>query len=379
MVLKNIRAEKPAYGGRCLAFVEGKALFISGILPGERADVAVTADKGDYSFGDVLEIIEESPHRITPQCNNFGTCGGCDYLHASYEAELAMKRDVITDSLTRIGKFPVDGIPPIETRSSERFGYRSHADVKTDVSGRNGFYRKESNETVSFPAGGCPLLWKPVAEAACEIETDGENGFRIAAGTDGVPRSSLEGNPIIKETEDDVILEREINCFYQANRLLRGAMRETVTRYAELSKDDAFIDGACGVGFFALGLARRAGSGIGYDIDRKSIGWARNNARKNGIENIKFETSDLGNIGSAGGEFNAIVVDPPRTGLSKNARRGIIALHPSRIVYVSCNPSTFARDAADFAATGYTFAELSFIDMFPGTMHIEMIGLFIKC
>ncbi len=155
-------------------------------------------------------------------------------------------------------------------------------------------------------------------------------------------------------------------------------MRETVSRYATLSKDDALSTGPAAWDSLRSDLARRAGSGIGYDIDRTSIGWAQKNARKNGIENIKFEASDLGKIESTGGEFGAIVVDPPRTGLSKNARRGITALRPSRIVYVSCNPSTFARDAADFAAAGYTLAELSFIDMFPGTMHIEMIGLFIK-
>jgi 23S rRNA (uracil1939-C5)-methyltransferase len=155
-------------------------------------------------------------------------------------------------------------------------------------------------------------------------------------------------------------------------------MRETVARYASLAEDDIFIDGACGVGFFALDLARRAASGTGYDIERENIRWARHNAKKNGIATVKFETRDLSKLEETGGTFGAVVVDPPRAGLSKKARRGIAFLEPRAIVCVSCNPSTFARDATYFSAAGYVLRELTFIDMFPGTRHIELIARFAR-
>ena len=353
MIYENILIEKAVYGGYGLAFADGKALFVEGVIPGETVDARVTRDTASHSFAAATEIRTPSPHRIAPECPSFGACGGCDYLYADYDTELAMKREIILDALARIGKFRADTIPAIGTQSSERFGYRSHAEVKLDNRGRAGFYRKESNDVVPFPPAGCLLLWKPLVEGIRAREGSTGKGFRIAAGADMAPRSSLEGSPVIAEQEGDIVLERDIRCFYQANRLLRGAMRETVARYASLAEDDNFIDGACGVGFFALDLARRAASGTGYDIERESVRWARHNAKKNGIDNVKFEARDLSKLDLTGGTYGAVVVDPPRAGLPKKARRGITFLEPRAIVYVSCNPATFARDAADFAAAGY--------------------------
>lgn len=378
MIHKNITIEKAVYGGYGLAFADGKALFVEGALPGETVDARVVRDTASHSFAAVAEIQTPSPHRIAPECPCFGACGGCDYLFADYDTELAMKREIILDSLARIGKFRFETIPSIDTRSSKRFGYRSHAEVKLDAGGRAGFFRKESNDVVPFPAAGCLLLWGNLIEGIGARDGAAGKGYRIAAGADGVPRSSMEGSPVITEKEGDIVLDRDIRCFYQANRRLRGAMRETVARYASLAEDDNFIDGACGVGFFALDLARRAASGTGYDIERESVRWARHNAEKNGIGNVKFEARDLSKLEETGGTYGAVVVDPPRAGLPKKARRGITFLEPRAIVYVSCNPATFARDAADFAATGYGFRELTFIDMFPGTQHIELIARFTR-
>lgn len=375
-ILKNVEIIKAVYGGYGLAFIDGKALFVEGALPGETVDARVMRDTASHSFASAGEILSPSPHRIVPECPNFGSCGGCDYLFADYDTELAMKREIILDALARIGKFRADILPAIETRSAGRFGYRSHAEVKRGERGLAGFFRKESNEVVAFPDTGCLLLWKPIVEGIRANRETGETGFRIAAGSDGVPHSSMEESPVIVEMEDDIVLERDIRCFYQANRFLRKVMWETVARYASLGEDDVFIDGACGVGFFTLGLARRAGQGTGYDIERDSIRWARRNARKNGLANVKFEARDLSKLDLTGGRFGAVVVDPPRAGLSKKARRGITFLEPRAIVYVSCNPATFARDAADFSAEGYPLRELTFIDMFPGTRHIELISRF---
>ncbi len=373
MRIKELRVEKAVYGGFGLAFHDGKAVFVAGAIPGEIVDARIIRDTASHSFAAIDSVLAPSLHRISPECPNFGTCGGCDYLHADYETELAMKREIILDTLSRIGKLPADIIPQIDTRSAERFGYRSHAEVKL-ADGRAGFYRRESNEVVPFPEGGCRLLWAQVMEGIRAAEGAPGKGFRIAAGLDGAPRTSLEGSPVITEREDDIILERDIRCFYQANRLLRAAMRETVARYASLEKGDAFIDGACGVGFFALDLARCGASGTGYDIDRESVKWARHNAKSNGISGVKFEAKDLSKLDLTSGSYGAIVLDPPRAGLSKKARRGVAFLEPRTIVYVSCNPATFARDAADFAAAGYAMRDLTFIDMFPGTQHIELIA-----
>ncbi len=376
MRISSLHIEKSVLGGFGLGFSNGKAVFVWGTIPGEIIEAKIIHETASHAFAEIVDFHHTSPHRIRPVCPNFGICGGCDYLHVDYEEELDIKKEIIIDSLTRIGKFLYDTIPKLHTFASERFGYRSHADIKFSHSRKVGFYKKESIEVVPFPEEGCSLL---APELVCGIQSCKgihTHSLKVAKGADGEFHSSLEKNAVIREFENNILFERNIHCFFQSNQFLRSSMAKIVCDYSNICNIERFIDGACGVGFFGLHLAKNAHEGIGFDISKESIVWARHNALLNNMINIHFSAESLSSLHITQGDFAVFLVDPPRAGLSKKARRTIAFLHPQKIVYVSCNPATFSRDARDFVNAGYSFTNAAFIDMFPATKHIELIGLF---
>jgi 23S rRNA (uracil1939-C5)-methyltransferase len=145
-----------------------------------------------------------------------------------------------------------------------------------------------------------------------------------------------------------------------------------------VQKTRSFLDIGCGVGFFSLYMAAAAKAGHGVDINKKSIAMARRNAAANNISNVSFQAAAAAEINPARHECDVVFIDPPRAGLDKKSRRTVNAIKPERIVYISCSPPTFARDAADFIKGGYALDSLTFIDMFPCTQHIELISLFTR-
>lgn len=371
----TIIIEKAAFGGYGLGFHNGKAVFVSGALRGETVTAMVTEAKKYHAFAALCEVLSPSSARIEPACPNFGRCGGCDYLHADYGAELAMKRDILAESLVRIAKIPYGDIPAVETVAGERFGYRSIASVKTDSTGAVGFFRRGTNDLVAFPRGGCPLLWEPLRAFRPQAAAFAHSEVKIAAGADGALHSELEGSPVIREVERDTVYERSIHCFFQANRHLRARMTDLVLEMTCVGHGERFLDLACGVGYFTIPLGMRSGSGVGRDIEPESVRWAGTNAAINGVRNLKFAVGDFARHTTRGGRFDTIVLDPPRTGLAGGAVPAITAFKARRIVYVSCDPATFARDCAGFLKSGYRIDRLVMIDMFPATGHIETVCL----
>ena len=366
--------QKSAYGGYGLGFLDRMAVFIPYSFPGDRLRAAITVEKKSHAFGEIDEIIEPSQMRMAPECPNYTLCGGCDYLGVSYERELGIKRAILAESIERIGAFPRDATPEIETINGPRFHYRSHATVKYD-DGTTGFFARGTSSLVSFPPGGCRLVSEKIAEGLAGNPPDGSGEFRIAEDVNGRLLRSTEADRIVEESVSGIVYRRHISSFFQSNRFLRERMLQTVGELTQFEKDERFIDIGCGVGFFTLYLARRGNPGTGIDRDHKSISPARENARINNIGPISFMSADASFLPTRGHAGQTIVLDPPRAGLSAGARAAITGLKPRRIVYVSCNPTTFARDIRDFHAAGYTPRRIVFIDMFPATMHIEAIGL----
>ncbi|NCU33249.1 MAG: class I SAM-dependent RNA methyltransferase [Candidatus Moranbacteria bacterium] len=183
---------------------------------------------------------------------------------------------------------------------------------------------------------------------------------------------------MIEESECGITYKREINGFFQANRFLRSRMLEIVKEYSDLTIKDNFIDIGCGCGFFTLYLARDAAAGYGFDVDKKGIDHAEKNAVLNSIDNVKFFAISSSEIHPHKVKAASVIVDPPRMGLTKKTRQTINAINPDKIIYVSCNPSTYARDIRDFISRGYKLDRLTMIDMFPGTHHIEIITRLVK-
>ncbi|HSV98465.1 MAG TPA: methyltransferase domain-containing protein [Spirochaetota bacterium] len=370
----EIVIQKVAYGGFGLGFLDRMAVFVPYAFPGDRIRAALTVEKKSHAFGEIAEIIDPSEMRTTPECPNYTRCGGCDYLAVSYEHELEIKRGILAESIERIGSFPRDTIPAIETISGPRLHYRSHATVKYD-GGATGLYARGTSSLIAFPPEGCLLVSERIAAALREKVPGVADEFRIAEDAHGRILRSTEADRMVEDIVAGILYRRDISSFFQSNRFLRERMLGTVGEFAGLKKDERFIDIGCGVGFFTLDLARSGNPGTGVDRDRIAISSARENARANNIGSAAFLTADASSFPARGHAGDTVILDPPRAGISAAARGAISGLSPRRIIYVSCNPTTFARDIRDFAAAGYPLKKILFIDMFPATMHIEAIGL----
>lgn len=374
----TVKIDKAVYGGYGLGFHEGKAVLVLHGLPGDVAEIGVTEEKKDYLSGVVNKIHEPSEGRTIPSCPNFGNCGGCDYLNSSYEHELEIKKGVLLDCLRRIAKTPADSLPDIHTVSGNRLHYRSHASIKADPAGRVGFYARGTSELVPFPGQGCSLLSEDVLDGLSVSPAAGGGDFRVAVGMDSVPRFSFGRDQMVREMEKDVLYERDIQCFFQSNHFLRSKLLRITGDYAELAPGESFLDLGCGVGFFTLYLAGRCTGGVGVDISSRNIVWANHNKKINNMDHVAFRNADVTTASFEDQKPEAIIVDPPRAGIAPSARKRILSLHPERLVYISCNPSTFARDSLDFREGGYELKKLTLIDMFPGTCHIEVISQFVR-
>ena len=372
MIFPRVTIEKTVYGGYGLAHFDGRAIFVDKAIPGDTVSVEIFIEKKDYSFARIKEIISPAQIRKESLCPSFHLCGGCSFLCVDYADEINLKKNILLDSLKHIGGIDFE-IANVDIITGERFHYRSHALVKRS-NGMTGFFSRGTNDIVPFPNEGCMLLAKELFESLSSHTSD--RGFRIALSANGSISTSNGNFYKINEHEMNVIYERNVHDFFQSNRFLRASMLERVGEYANLSLDEDFIDIGCGIGFFTLYLASRARFGHGVDINNDCIKSAQDNAKINKIKNVSFELLPASQINPFRKKYDLILADPPRAGLDKKTRQTILAMKSKRIVYVSCNPSTFARDAKDLINGGYSMKKLTFIDMFPCTYHIETIALF---
>jgi len=269
-------------------------------------------------------------------------------------------------------------IPEISQVYDNRFHYRTHAEVKNNINGNPGFYQKESHNLISFPKKGCLLLAKPLLQFLSDSPKQKQKGYKIAMSYTNHCSSSINLDSVTEELEKKISYKRDISLFFQANQFLRSRMLEIVEKYSDLSSSDTFLDIGCGVGFFTLLCASHAKKGVGIDINSKSIQWAKHNAKQNRCDNVSFIGQSVPDIHPYRSNYHVVIIDPPRSGISKRDRKSICTIAPHHIVYVSCNPTTFSRDCRDFISYGYSLKGLTLIDMFPGTFHIEVIALLTK-
>ena len=369
----TLRIEKSAFGGFGLTFHDTHAMFIPFVLPGELVEITEPEYKRSVGFSKPVKILEPSEDRITPECPNFGTCGGCDYLHMTYERELVEKKAILKDALLRIGKFKEDAIPEIETIHGERFHYRSHASVKTDSAGLCGFFAKDSHDVIPFPEQGCLLLDNRLNQVL--KGTYNAQEVKAAVDKDGHVLLSVGDTVLMSDLELGVEYTREIHTFFQANRFLRAQMITEVLKGASAAQDSTVLDLGCGTGFFTLQAAKKCRSAHGIDISEESIASAKKNAAENGITNVSFNAKPDDRTDPVRDAADIVITDPPRAGLSAKTKNSLIRMKPSRIVYVSCNVTTWARDVKDFSMEGFHLSHCTMIDMFPGTLHIEVISV----
>ncbi len=371
IVIDNI-----AYGGYGVGRVDGKAVFVDYAVPGDELEIEIYDDRKNFSFASFKEIVKPSDKRVNSPCPNFGICGGCSYLNLSYSDEIDFKKIILKDQLKRIAS--LINVPEINIITGDRFHYRSHSSVKCnhDICG---FYGKNSNDIIPFPESGCKLLSQNLIDGLNTPAIKNMNReLKIAEDWRGNFFYDNDNLNTIEEKTGDYYFKRDIYSFFQSNKYLRKQMSDTVFNYSDLTDRDEFADICSGCGFFTIPLSKNALSGTGYDIDKRSIKSAQINASLNNCQNLKFYPLSESEINPVKLNVKTVVIDPPRAGISKKGRRTINAVNPEVIVYVSCNPSTFSRDIVDFFKNGYLLSDITLIDMFPCTHHIEVIGRLVK-
>jgi tRNA/tmRNA/rRNA uracil-C5-methylase (TrmA/RlmC/RlmD family) len=354
MRLVNLKIEDVAFGGKGVARENGKAVFIPFTVDGESVSAEIVRDKKKFAEAEVIEVLEASEHRVAPECPYFGRCGGCSYQHIDYEHQLAIKWRQARDLLQRIGKIKEVPMRPIIS-SAASYGYRNRITVHVEE-GIVGFFHRDSHRLIDVER--CPIAMDAVNDAltALRASRPREGHFTLRAHPSG-PR-----------------------IFAQANDVVATALRNLVTGLIP-DGQQLLIDAYCGAGFFAKTLRGKFERVIGIDWDRFAI----QEAKKDATDKEKYIAGDVDLIltdldvaapgctaaGQSSGNRMTLIVDPPASGLSETTRRAIMDRAPHTFIYISCNPSTLARDLQDFVER-FTIESVTPLDMFPQTAEIEV-------
>jgi 23S rRNA (uracil1939-C5)-methyltransferase len=415
----QVAIEKPAAGGRMIARHDGQVVLVAGAVPGERVVARVERVDRNLAFAAVADVQDASPDRRAPFADP--RCGGCVYSHIAYPRQVALKADVLRDAFLRIGRIPLEA--DVRVAPSPERGHRMRARLHVQ-DGRVGFYR-EGTHSLCDPsatgqlteaalatvrtaveavhrAGGqaqtveltenvpgdtralsigvvdASQLWRvPVAEIADGDQIAGvvihdQRGQRIVAGDPGVAdRLSLLTNGLASEGE----LRRHPESFFQSNRFLVSRLVGAVLD--EVPPDGKVLDLYAGVGLFAVSLAAAGRVGItAVEGDRASGADLQRNAGPFGDALTLALESVESALGRLHGPVETVIVDPPRTGISPSALDRIVQRRAGRVVYVSCDPATLARDARKLVDAGYSLESLRGFDLFPNTPHVESLGVF---
>ncbi len=345
--------------------------------------------RGGASLGKIEAILEPSPERVDPLCPHFGSCGGCDFQQLSYEQQLAAKVDFIADCLRRIGGITYEADIPI-VQSPDPWAYRGVAEWQVDPAvGKVGYFARDSHdiEDVEY----CPIVEPSLNSALAgvraklaESPASARHEVRAMAGDDWAVVHHTEESappPTVTRSVGDETFQLDPRVFYQANAALLEELTEEVVR-AFAPKGSRFKPGTAvdlysGVGLFTIPLARRFKRVIAVESDPLAVHYAELNAKNAGLDNVRIKQAAVESwlLPNARhlGRVDAVILDPPRTGAA-DAVPAIIRLETPKVIYVSCDPATLARDLKSLLAAGYRLDRVTAFDMFPQTHHVEIVA-----
>ncbi len=384
----EVSIEKIVYGGLGLARHNGQVFLIPFAASGDRLLVEPAQEKKGYTLAHIKEILEPSLQRRTPACAYFQVCGGCQLQHLTYAAQREAKTGFIRESLMRLGG--IDWSNEIPMVYSEEFNYRLRAQLKLGVNQSRvqiGYFKPESYEFCEVTS--CPLLSPALNDVlnrlhSLKVDEVGEaQTIDLIEGLNG----QLALHPAISRLASDNVeimvgefrYQVEAGAFFQVNRFLLEEMSKLVVS-GEQGKDA--VDLYSGVGFFTIQLATSFMRIFGVESSLRATHWAELNAQKNGCSNARFWTGQvqdwLQKSPLLKDKVDLVVVDPPRAGLTRKVIASLLRWKPERMIYVSCNPTTLARDLKHLIGGGYTLATLTAIDLFPQTFHIETVAKLVR-
>ncbi|RLC80078.1 MAG: 23S rRNA (uracil(1939)-C(5))-methyltransferase RlmD [Chloroflexi bacterium] len=397
-----------AHGGAALGRHEGRVIFVPYTLPGETTRVEIIEDKGRYAIARLVEVLEPSHDRVSPPCPYFGPtgCGGCQWQHVGYQAQLRFKAEIVADQLTRIGKIAAPTVHPTRPDSSG-WAYRNHAQLHPVPGGGLGFRAASGDDVI--PIEECPILHPLLSDLYAALDLDFEGLLRLSlrAGTTSgdqmlifemegdlppaleidLPVScvlllsngqhaNLIGHNYITETVAGRTYRISAPSFFQVNTPQAGQLVRLGLDYLDLQGGETVLDGYCGVGLFTTHLAQRAGLVIGIESSPAAVtDLLENISEFDNVEVVEGPVEAV--LPDLDTRFDAAVVDPPRVGVDRFALDALIERRPARLVYVSCDPATLARDAQRLTRSGYRLVKVQPVDMFPQTYHIESVALFV--
>jgi len=458
-VAESLEINTMSSTGKGIGRINGKVVFVEKAITGDVVDIEIVKNKSEYSEAIITSFKEFSEHRIEPVCRYFGICGGCNFLNANYQFQLAHKESIANENLKRIGNLNDFIIHPIKAAKEQLF-YRNKLEYSFALNPwfmAGNYYENEERDyrVLGFHVKG--RFDKIIDIEKCFLQADPSNQirnkFRLLAKkheldfyniktNKGFIRSlfiritrngqtminvvfSEKNEELINPFLSDVLLENpEITSLYyfinpkvnesisdlipvhffgkefiteniahinlqigpksflQTNSYQMEILYQSIVEIANIQKDETVYDLFCGVGSIGLYLANQALKVIGIETISESVIEAEKNKILNGIDNIFFETGLVENLFTIDfvqkhGKADVVILDPPRSGLHPSTIYVLIKIKPERIVYVSCNPSTQARDIA-LLSEDFQLKDVQPIDMFPQTMHVESIALLLK-
>lgn len=420
-----------SHDGRGIAEHNGKKIFIDAALPGETVEVIYTGKRSQFDEGRVANVIEAAESRIKPRCEHFGTCGGCSMQHLSREDQIAHKQTVLVEQFNHFAKIDIpEIIPPL---TADAWGYRRKARLGVRVVAKKGGvlvgFREKYNPRLLTDMQSCEVLDSKIAsllpslrDLISQLSQPHEiPQIEVAVGDD---ESALIFRHLVALSDNDLTLFKtygeehnlhiylqpkgldsthklypevgetllhyylpEFDCrlafhpqdFTQVNAQLNQRMLALAIELLQPNADETILDLFCGLGNFSLPIATRCKHLVGVEGDEKMVKRATANAALNHLINTEFYSADLTKDFTtadwAKQRFDKILIDPPRTGALEIIQH-FPHFMPKRIVYVSCNPATLARDTAELLKQGYHLEKAGVMDMFPQTSHVESIAVF---
>lgn len=371
--------------GDCVGRHEGQVVFVALGLPGERVEVEIGHVKRNWARGKIVNWLRTDPARIAAPCQYFGNCGGCHLQHLGYEAQLAYKTKFVKEQFHSIGKFSDANVLPC-VPCPNPFYYRNHIQFTIGEDGNLGYHAPRRHYVI--PIDECMI-----AEKALNDMIGAQNiRFSQAAPPDPAPDPNQPSAVRIGNSLDMRVSMTPIEVaghsyhvsrasFFQVNTVMAGLMVHEVIRRLNLQPSDKCLDLYCGVGLFTVPMVERCDSVVGIEMGESSTADARANLRHHMLqERVRIITADVGKALLRNDirhtDWDKAVVDPPRSGMQYEALMALIALSPKKIVYVSCDPATLARDAKHLCEHGYTLVSAQPFDMFPQTHHVETVAEF---
>ncbi|MBR4006040.1 MAG: class I SAM-dependent RNA methyltransferase [Treponema sp.] len=404
MSTEIITTEKMVYGGDCIAKIGGKTVFVPYAIPGEKLEVEITKDARDYSEAKITRILEPSPHRIEPICPYYGICGGCNMQHISAEHQEKLRSGILRDAFTRVGITP----PEIHVVSGPAFGYRSRFQIHD-----GGLMQKKSNKIV--PIDSCPCATKEINEylaentvskrprGRCHIFGSEKSGASVIVakeenrGPEAKAVNSIKGKKIkktalrfagtapIPENTCTVTLcgkkiSFDVKGFFQSNMTV---LEKAIPLITGGIKGNSCLDMYAGCGTFSVFLCDNFSNLTLVEHNRDALVQAEQNLcgcrhESYGLSGETWAKYHAETCIKNNGGYDAVVVDPPRSGMEKEVCKWLCSSSIPRINSLSCDISTHARDASFLIKAGYKMESLYLLDFYPQTSHIESLAVFSK-